>query len=249
MIERRILKGIPVLAGFDARPEPSPLVILAHGFKGSKEDWRERIPDLVARGWYAIALDNRSHGDRNGPDFSARAFSAGKWSILAIRQLIRETADDIRVVLDQILLRPEIDRKRIGLAGVSMGAFASLKAIVIDRRVRAAVSILGSPYWDDLFEGTLEMDDPQRRRILAAYANAHQPASAPGRFPPRAVLFQVGEKDTHLDSARVMNFCRELVSDYSDASERLRGIEFPGVAHEFTPVMWENTLAWFDRFL
>jgi dienelactone hydrolase len=207
------------------------------------------MSEIAARGWNAVASDNRSHGDRSGPDFVERACAEGKWSLLAIRQMIQETAEDFRTVLDQMLLRPEIDRERIGVAGISMGAFAGLKALTLDNRIRATVSILGSPYWDDCFEGTLEVGDPKRRRLLAEYASANQPASFKEAFPPRAVLFQVGERDPHLDSARVMGFCRELEGAYAEFPYQLEGILFPDIAHEVTPPMWENTLTWFDRFL
>jgi pimeloyl-ACP methyl ester carboxylesterase len=249
IIEERIFKGIPVLVGFNKFIPSSPLVVLSHGFKGSKESWREHIPDFVARGFTVAALDNRGHGKRTGPDFLGRTFSRGKWNILGIRRMIQETAEDILVVLDHILRQSDVDPSRIGLAGVSMGAFASLKAMVMDQRIRAAVSIIGSPYWDDFFPGTIEEVDPERRRMLNAFAAGHQPASFPDRFFPRAALFQTGETDPHLNSLRVMEFCRQLASAYSSASERLCCVEHPGVAHEFTRRMWEKTLAWFERFL
>ena len=135
VIEERIIRDIPVLVGFEPSAAPRPLVILSHGFTRSREDWRERIPELAARGYFAAALDNRGHGKRPGPDFQTRANRDGKWEILAIRQMIDETAGDIRTVIDGILLAEKIDPERIGLAGVSMGAFAGLKAMVIDPRI------------------------------------------------------------------------------------------------------------------
>ena len=249
VIEERVILDIPVLAGFEPSAAPHPLVILSHGFTRSKEDWRERIPELAGRGYFVAALDNRGHGDRRGPDFLSRTFRGGKWDILGIRQLIQETAEDIRIVLDQILTQEDVDLSRIGLAGVSMGAFASLKTTVSDDRIRAAASIIGSPYWDDLFEGTREEGDPQRRRELEAFAARHQPASFTERFFPRAVLFQTGETDPHLNSQRVKDFCLQLGGAYASAPEKLCCMEHPGIAHEFTAGMWDNALRWFERFL
>lgn len=249
VIEERVIQQIPVLVGFEPSAVPRPLVVLSHGFTRSKEDWREHIPELAARGYFVAALDNRGHGERSGPDFLSRANHNGRWEILAIRQLIDETAEDIRTVIDGILRQEKVDAARIGLAGVSMGAFASLKGVVLDKRIRTAVSNIGSPYWDDLFEGTLEVSDPERRERLNAFAARHQPASFPERFYPRAVLFQTGEMDPHLNSIRVKDFCSLLSGDYSSAPERISCVEYPGVAHEFTIPMWENTLQWFERFL
>jgi uncharacterized protein len=248
-IEERALGDIPVLVGYAAQSTSAPLLILSHGFTRSKEDWRERIPQLVDRGFFVAALDNRGHGNRGRPDFLARASRQGKWDLLEIRRMILETAEDIRMVVDGLLERERIDGSRIGLAGVSMGAFASLKAAVLDARIRAVVSNIGSPYWDDIFSDSLEEFDPARRDALRNFAEENQPASFPDRFFPRAILFQTGGHDPHLDSARVGRFCRVLEEAYAAAPEKLDWMEFPDAGHDFLPEMWENTLQWFDRFL
>jgi pimeloyl-ACP methyl ester carboxylesterase len=249
VVEDQAIQNIPILAGYEPHSPPRPLIVLAHGFTRSKGDWRGRIPDLVRRGYFVAALDNRGHGKRPGPDFKSRAGRNGKWEILAIRHLIEETAQDIRTVIDGILRQGEADPARIGLAGVSMGAYAALQATAADDRIRAAVSILGSPYWDDVFAGSLEESDPAKRSELEAFAALHQPASFPDRFFPRAILFQTGEKDPHLKSRRVKDFCGRLAGAYASAPEKLDCLEFAGIGHEFTAEMWENTLEWFERFL
>jgi dienelactone hydrolase len=249
IIEERIIQEIPMLAGFEPSLAPQPLVILSHGFTGSREDWRERLPELAARGYFAAALDNRGHGNRHRPDFQTRANRNGKWEILAIRKLTDETAEDIRIVIDGMLRQENIDKERIGLMGVSMGAFASLKAAVGDPRIRAVISNIGSPYWDDVFAGSVEADDPDRRRLLADFSASRHPAAFPDLFFPKAVLFQIGELDPHLDPGRVREFARRLSKFYPDMPERLQCLAFPGVVHEFTPAMWKNALQWFKRFL
>ncbi len=249
VIEERVIQEIPVLVGFESSAVPRPLVILSHGFTRSKEDWRESMPDLITRGYFTVALDNRGHGERTRPDFLSRANRNGKWEILAIRQMIDETAEDIRIVIDGMLRQENVDRARIGMAGISMGAFAGLKAAVLDARIRAVVSNIGSPYWDDLFEETLEESDPEKRRLLTEFAAGRQPASFPDRFFPRAVLFQVGALDPHLNPGKVKDFVSRLHDLYPGALERVHCLEYPGIAHEFTPAMQENTLQWFQRFL
>lgn len=249
VIEERVIRDIPVLAGFEPSPAAQPLIVLSHGFTRSQEDWRDRIPELAARGFFAVALDNPGHGKRNGLNFQTRANRDGKWEILAIRELIDETAGDIRTVIDEILPGGKVDEARIGLAGVSMGAFAGLKVTVIDPRVRVVVSNIGSPFWDDVFPGTIEEGDPERRRILREFAAGRQPAAFPERFFPRAVLFQTGGEDPHMDPRRVSEFARRLGLSYPAQPERVQCVEYPGTAHEFTPAMWANTLAWFERFL
>jgi dienelactone hydrolase len=248
MIQETVLRDIPVLLSFAKTANPAPLVILSHGFTRSKEDWRGHMPDLTARGWHALALDNRGHGGRPGPDFVSCAQKDGLWSILDIRRMIRETAEDIRTLVDCVSSMPQVDGARIGLAGVSMGAFAGLKALSMGSRIRTMVSIIGSPYWDDVFPGSKEEVDPASRRILAEFAAGHQPAAASDRFT-MPVLFQLGGRDPHLRSDRVAEFCRSWTAAHPDRPDALRVRLYPELGHDFVPAMWDAALAWLEKRL
>lgn len=74
MIQKQIICGIPVLAGFQEDADASPLIMLAHGFRGSKDDWREKLPQLMAEGFSAVALDNRGLASGLSRIFSRKCF-------------------------------------------------------------------------------------------------------------------------------------------------------------------------------
>lgn len=50
-------------AGAGGRP-----LVLVHGFTGAKEDFTEWLDPLAERGWHAVALDQRGHGESHKPE-------------------------------------------------------------------------------------------------------------------------------------------------------------------------------------
>jgi len=58
--------GTEVLAIAEAGVGGRPLV-LVHGFTGAKEDFAEWLDPLAERGWHAVALDQRGHGESHKP--------------------------------------------------------------------------------------------------------------------------------------------------------------------------------------
>ena len=74
--EKGDVAGIPILSCFisDEAIPSRPLVMLSHAFQSSKEFWQDKMPSLAKAGYYAVALDNRGHGERKGPDFKSQVF-------------------------------------------------------------------------------------------------------------------------------------------------------------------------------
>ena len=104
-----------------------PVVILAHQFRADRSGWAPLAERLAARGIGSLALDLRGHGAstlKGGApvavteDFMASAKAVGFNSIPA----------DLVQAATWLRSQPGVDGRRIGLAGSSVGAFASLLA-------------------------------------------------------------------------------------------------------------------------
>lgn len=244
------IDGVPVLGCFRVDGRRKPLVILSHGFRGQKESWRPQLEALAEQGYYAVALDNRSHGERMEPDFASQVFRGDRLKVHEVRRLIKETAEDVSRLIDHLRLAEDVDPQRIGMAGVSMGGFATFRALVTDSRITVAAPIIASPYWDDLPQGVPIAEEAEDREALERISRECSPALFPERFPPRPVLIQIGGDDGHYDGARVIAFAARL-RDYYGAADaaRVELIVHAGVGHEFTSDMWASALAWFDRYL
>ena len=105
-IESRVVAGVPKRLYIRDIPAPHPLLLLSHGFTGDKDRIAESYdaPALARRGWVVVCIDNRLHGERPGPRFDVAVIREGKEiALLALRRAIKETADDIPVLLDELL--------------------------------------------------------------------------------------------------------------------------------------------------
>jgi dienelactone hydrolase len=245
-----LIAETPVLACFNQPENTSkPLVILSHGFRGSKNDLKDKLEMLAGLGYYAITIDNRGHGDRLEHDFMSQAFQDGKLNVYQVRRLIKETADDIPAIIDHFIADSQIDEQRIGMLGVSMGGFVTFRALVIDERIKVAGSIIASPYWDEVPEDVPLLTTPEVEQKLADYAREYSPAYFPERFSHRPILIQIGGKDNHYNGERVRQFYRELENNYQDNANRVKLVVHEEEGHEFTVPMWKNVVKWFQEYL
>ncbi len=144
-----------VLAGTFTLPVPArkgakaPVVILAHQFRSSRAGWGDLPERLHARGIATLALDLRGHGESLGPtrvtdEFAASAKAVG----------FDKIPGDLALAAAWVRQQPGVDKRRLALAGSSVGAFAA----VMGAREAKAIAVLalspaGAPAWGD---GALE---------------------------------------------------------------------------------------------
>jgi pimeloyl-ACP methyl ester carboxylesterase len=112
-----------------------PAVVLTHMLNRSKEDWLPLVPKLTAAGFAVVVYDMRGHGksvDASGKGAAWAQFQAADW----------EAAErDVLKVRDWLLAakKDSIDAQRVALAGASIGANLSLRALAADPALRGAV--------------------------------------------------------------------------------------------------------------
>jgi hypothetical protein len=102
--------------------------------------------------------------------------------------------------LDAILERPEVDKNRIGMMGLSYGGFYALYTPAIDTRIKVSVS---SCYFNDraeVFGGGGGLPDLHFFNLLDTFADAQ----IVGLICPRAFMIEVGIQDKlfNIDGAR-----------------------------------------------
>ena len=250
-LEKEAVEGIPILSCYssDEGIESRPLVILSHAFQSSKEFWQDKMLSLAKAGYYAVALDNRGHGERKGPDFKAQVFEKDGFNLYEVRRLIKETADDIPILIDHFSTHENVDAERIGMIGVSMGGFITFRALVIDDRIRVAAPVIASPYFDEKPRDVPLVNRPEINRALDDYSQKFSPAYYPDQFYPLAILIQVGGQDKHLAADRVRQFYESLISRYDQRPAKLKFIQEDSTGHEFTAPMWHNATKWFNKHL
>jgi hypothetical protein len=126
---------------------PHPLIISQHGGKGTPElcssffnssNYNDMSLRLRKHGCAVFAPQLLLWGEDFGPDNERLAMDRGLKQLGGSITAFEVTG--LRRCLDALLLKPEIDRKRVGMIGLSYGGFYTLFMSALDTRIKAAVS-------------------------------------------------------------------------------------------------------------
>lgn len=161
--------GTPVRLDVSVWPQSSgrhPVVLLAHGFGGTKDSVTSEADDLHGRGYVVIAWSARGHGQSGGR--------------IHLNDPAYEIAD-ARTLLDLAAKRPDVELDapgdpRAGVMGASYGGALGLMLAGADRRVDGVVSAIT---WNDLADAFF----PQAAiRAPATTAAGRAPVDVAGPF-------------------------------------------------------------------
>lgn len=120
--------------------EPAPLVILIHGLGDNSIIPLKLIARALAgRGIASFTLQMVFHSSRQPPEMRRRYpnLTPEEWFEGYYTSVI-----EVRQIIDWAFGRPEIDNRKISLAGISLGGIISAIAMGVDRRVKAGIFIV-----------------------------------------------------------------------------------------------------------
>jgi dienelactone hydrolase len=240
-------------------PEPHPAVLCVHqhhrqfhlgksepaGLAGDPEQFYAR--ELAARGYVtlapdAIAFEDRRHSVLHGQDYER--FEANKrlteGSCLQAKMLW-----DLMRAVDYLAGRREVDPRRIGCLGHSLGGQETLFLCAMDGRVAVGVSSCGFSSYRALFDGAINHNFAAYVPGLLQHGDLDRVL---GLVAPRPFLALAGKDDPLFPLVGVRATVRAARHAYAGATHRLRLRVFPG-GHAFSSPMREAAYAWLDRWL
>jgi dienelactone hydrolase len=250
-----------------------PAVVCLHGLGGSKEGLSGYLEEFARRGFVGVALDARYHGDRAGDLTKAmiESFRTGRG-----HPYLWDTVWDTWRALDYLQTRPDVDKNRLGVMGISLGGHTTWM-VSADPRVKVAVPCISVCSWrwqldhagykqrvsnlqgafdavrDDLGEKEVN------RRVVAAAWERWMPG-VPSRFDcqdilaafaPRPLLILGGDSDpvAPLAGARVAFDVIEPAYRRAGAADRLQIVIAEKSGHTVTGPQQQALFAWFERWL
>jgi dienelactone hydrolase len=157
---------------------------------------------------------------------------------------------DDRVALDYFCTRPEVDTKRIGATGISMGSTRSWWLAAVDDRIACAVGVAClTRYQNLLAHGQL------RQHGVYYFVNGllkhFDVEGVLALIAPRPFLALTGELDagSPADGIKVIEDKVGKVYAALGAKGRFRSVRYEDTGHVYTPAMRKEMLAWFAKWL
>jgi dienelactone hydrolase len=255
-----------------------PVVIVLHGTGGNKQGQIPLLRRLAGRGFVAIAIDGRYHGERiargtGSADYQAamlRTYETGKE-----HPFLYDTVWDVMRLIDYIEKMPEADANRIGLTGFSKGGMEGYLAAAVDPRIRVTVPCIGvqSFGWaldHDSWQsraGTFKValdTAAQKEGVTTAgadvvrhfydrvapgvYSDFDGPAMLP-LIAPRPLLTINGEVDARTPMPGLQLCFEAAKKAYAGAPDHFQTLIEEKTGHAVTPAAQTAAIAWFERWL
>jgi uncharacterized protein len=178
--------------------EKAPCVVLMHGLGQNKQSLSLIWGTFAKAGYGVLAIDAQYHGDR-APKAPLELFGL---NVYATRELLVQTVIDLRRGIDYLQSRKEIDPKKIGYLGFSMGGILGTLLSAADDRVQAPVLALAGGDWKLMAQTSTLKEAIKAREAHGANGIGWQPLDPVdpihyvARIAPRPVLFINGDNDT-----------------------------------------------------
>jgi len=115
-------------------PGRSPILIMAPGLDSTKEELHAYEEPFLARGIAVLAIDGPGQGE-------------AEYEIPICGDYERAA----RAACDWIATRPDLDKEKIGMWGVSLGGYYAPRATAYEKRIKACIGISGPFEWDKIW--------------------------------------------------------------------------------------------------
>lgn len=212
---------------------------------------------LVKQGYVVLAIDAYAFGERsgkgpNGPGEKGKdeELTWARINLLKGRSFWGTMVRDDQIALDYLCARPEVDPARIGAVGMSMGCLRSFWLAAVDDRVKVTVAVACIVHNQELIkQGRMGSHGIYYyvKDLLRHFDND----AVLSCIAPRPLMTLSGKADrlSPLEGVNYINGTLEKMYSLYGKSAQFKHIEYDGIGHEYTPVMWGETLAFFEKWL
>jgi len=242
-------------------------------FKQESYDGKSIATELVRQGYVVIAIDMFYWGERrmllaNDPapyrergkmtkdEVSAFNRRSSQSEQLVGRSLFAAGItwpgvilwDDIRTV-DYLASRPEVDARRLGCVGLSVGGYRSFLLAALDRRIKAAVDVGWMTSYASQISRQVVNTIGLSFHIVGLYRYLDLPDLA-ALIAPRSVLVINGSRDGLFAASGVEGAFRKIEQCFrkAGAAERQR-CRLYDAPHQFNAAMQTEAWAWVRQWI
>jgi dienelactone hydrolase len=212
---------------------------------------------LTRAGYAVMAVDAYGFGERSGrgpggPEEKggAEEMSASKKELWLGRSLWAMIVRDDLMALDYLFTRPEVDRQRVAVTGISMGATRSWWLMALDERIKTGVAVgCLTRYQDLIAEQKLKAHGIYY--FVPGFLNHFDTEAIVSLIAPRPVLFMTGDNDIGSPVSGILEIEKKVRPVYAlyKKQDAFTNIIYPNTGHVYTPDMWHKMQQWMSDHL
>ena len=249
IVEKSLLNNNPFLhiVNNSGQQKKLPLIIFVHGFTSAKEHNLHYAYFLAEKGFRVILPEALYHGERE-QGLTEKDLYSHFWEIVI--KTIHELNDYKEYYVNEGL----VDEEKIGLAGTSMGGMVTLGALTQYKWVKAAVSLMGMPAFEEYLHWQLEQ--MQRLGVNLPFTNEqiaeqfsvlrqYDLSLHPEKLENRPLLFWHGKKDPIVPYALTYQFYQSIKDDCGN----IHFITDDQADHKVSREGLKATVEWFEKHL
>jgi fermentation-respiration switch protein FrsA (DUF1100 family) len=253
IVENCLIRNIPLLhvVQKDEYQEKLPLILFVHGFTSAKEHNLHYAYLLAEKGFRVLLPEAVLHGERT-KGYSEKDLYSCFWEIVI------QTIHEINTIKEYYVDEGFADQSRIGLAGISMGGIVTLGALTKYKWVKAAVSLMGMPAYEQF--SLWQLDQLQSQGIQLPFTEEqiaeqllvlrqYDLSLQPEKLENRPLLFWHGKKDPVVPYRLTHQFYRSIKDKYDEKPENIRFITDEHADHKVSREGIKATIKWFERYL
>ncbi|WCJ29464.1 alpha/beta-Hydrolases superfamily protein [Euphorbia peplus] len=257
--------------------ERRPAVVFLHSTNKCKEWLRPLLQAYASRGYVAIAIDSRYHGERATTKTTYRDALISSWKHGDTMPFIFDTAWDLIKLADYLTQREDIDPTRIGITGESLGGMHAWFGAAADTRYAVVVPIIGVQgfRWaldNDKWHGRVDsirplFEEAQKDsgksaidkdvvekvwdRIAPGLASDFDAPYTIPAIAPRPLLILNGAEDPRCPLAGLEVPKSRAQKAYEEVKRHdyFEVVAEPEIGHQMTSSMVKKASDWFNRFL
>ena len=247
---------------------PYPAIYYCHWHGGNYDLGKQEIftthhtpgvaaEELTRAGYVVMATDAYCFGERSGkgpggPEEkgSQEEMSTSKRELWFGRSLWAMMVRDDLMGLDYLFSRPEVDKQRVAVTGISMGATRSWWLMALDERIKTGVAVGCLTRYQDLIKEH-KLKAHGIYYFVPGALNHFDTEAIISLIAPRPVLFMTGDEDigSPVSGIRIIDAKVRPVYRLYQREEDFANIIYPKTGHVYTADMWEKMLQWMKKRL
>lgn len=247
--EVSVINDISTLLFYKEGTSNLPLIMIVHGFGNDKYEGAKLALKLSEVGFAVLCFDIDRHGARyNGfMDHLDNDVALGK----ELFTVVENTYLDIEKLLRALSDNDRLDINRLGIVGLSIGANIANYGLGRLKNLKACVSLLGSPNFEELLVYCMEKDSVKdfitdEEKNLLTYVQSLDPKDCIlNTETPCPWLMINGSKDDNVPAAFAVNFYETYKDMYRSDIESIVEDEF----HYVSDSMIGKTVEWLMKYL